>query len=130
MADRDDSGDWDVIEGTDLGAAPETQFGDPENELPNVPEAPDPTEEIRDPTEGLPDPDEVDPTVRRSFWTAVLLTNIATAALSLGLLLIWFRARWATGGGLVVIGLLAVVRVYQTYRAFRGRDRPDTSGAS
>lgn len=59
-----------------------------------------------------------DGTLRR-FGVAVVLTQVGLFALSLGLLLWWFRGQAALGGGLVVGGLLALVVTAFVYRRHR-----------
>lgn len=100
----------------------ETRFGNPEESLPTIPEVSVPDVETADPTDRLPDASEVPTEVRRPFWKAVVYTNVATVAASLGVLLILFRGRWTLGFGLLAIGGLAAIRVYQTYRAFKQRE--------
>ncbi|MFC7136471.1 DUF7322 domain-containing protein [Halobaculum litoreum] len=82
---------------------------------------------VADPADSLPDPSTVDPAVRRSFLTAVIYANVALLGVSLGLMLIGFRGDLRWGGAAVGVGVLAGIRVYQTYRAFRNRDRDDAT---
>ncbi|MFC7069289.1 DUF7322 domain-containing protein [Halobaculum lipolyticum] len=77
---------------------------------------------VGNPADSLPDSDSVDPAIQRSFWAAVLYANVALMGVSLGLMLIGFRGDLRWGGAALVVGLLAGVRVYQTYRAFKRRD--------
>ncbi|ERH13660.1 MAG: hypothetical protein J07HB67_02704, partial [halophilic archaeon J07HB67] len=56
---------------------PTERFGDPEEDAPSAPS-------VSDPTENLSDPSEVDGTVHRAFWTALLWTNVALAGVTLG----------------------------------------------
>lgn len=93
------------------GAATEAETRGPRVDVPSV----------RNPAESLPDPSTVDADVQRSFWMAVVYANVALLGVSLGLMLIGFRGQWRWGGGAVLVGLLAGVRVYQTYRAFEQR---------
>lgn len=83
---------------------------------------------VGNPADSLPDSDSVDPAVQRSFWAAVLYANVALMGVSLGLMLIGFRGDLRWGGAAVAVGLLAGVRVYQTYRAFERRDGDDDDG--
>jgi len=78
---------------------------------------------VDDPSDSLPDPSTVDPAIRRSFLSGVVYANVALLGVSLGLMLVGFRGDWRAGGAAVVIGVLAGVRVYQTVRAFKQRDR-------
>ncbi len=62
---------------------------------------------------------DADPELKGEFWKQVLLFNIALFCLSLGILLIAFEQRWALGGGVLAVGVLAFVRGYRRYRAFQ-----------
>jgi len=62
---------------------------------------------------------EADDEVVRTFAISVLLTNVAVLAVSLGLMLIYFRGQWRLGGGLVVVGVLAQLRMYMHYREWK-----------
>ena len=77
---------------------------------------------VDDPSESLPDPSTVDSEIQRAFVIAVIYANVAVFGVSVGVMLVGFRGQWRWGAAAVVVGLLAGVRVYQTYRAFRGRD--------
>ncbi|WP_277553575.1 DUF7322 domain-containing protein [Halobaculum limi] len=86
---------------------------------------------VNDPSDSLPDPSTVDPHISRSFMTAVLYANVAVLGVSLGAMLIGFRGQWNWGGFAIVVGLLAGVRVYQTYRAFeQWREERDADEAT
>ncbi|WP_224332401.1 DUF7322 domain-containing protein [Haloprofundus halobius] len=85
------------------------RWGNPEEELPNVPEVSEPS--VAD--------SEADPEVATAFWVSVLFANVAVGALALGPMLIYFRGQWRLGGGLVVVGVLIALRTYQRYRQFR-----------
>lgn len=68
------------------------------------PEPPDPTPTTResiDATENVPDG------LFRAFWASVLFLNVALAAVSIGLMLIYFRGDYETAGPLLLIGLVA-----------------------
>ena len=97
---------------------PEARWGNPEEDLPSVPE-------VENPADRLPDPADVDPAIQTAFWAAVVYANVALFGVSLGAMLIGFRGQWRWGGAAVLVGLLAAVRTYQTYRAFRNRDRDE-----
>ena len=99
---------------------PEARWGNPEEDLVSVPEQRIP--EVENPADRLPDPSEVDPAIQSSFWTAVVYANVALLGVSLGLMLVGFRGDWRWGGAAITVGLLAGVRLYQTYRAFRDRE--------
>lgn len=74
---------------------------------------------VENPSDSLPDPSTVDPQISRSFMSAVLYANVAVFGVSVGAMLIGFRGQWNWGGFAIAVGLLAGVRVYQTYRAFQ-----------
>jgi len=92
---------------------PEDRWPDPEQELPNVPEAPSPPSESEAPTE-----------VAAAFWKSVLVVNYALAAVALGPMLAYFRGRTLLGAGVFLSGLFAVGYAYLIYRTFR-RTRTD-----
>jgi hypothetical protein len=62
---------------------------------------------------------DVDPDTLRAFVAAVIYANAAVLLVSLGPMLWFFEGRARIGAGLLVLGLLAGVRTYQTYRAWR-----------
>lgn len=114
MLEDDDDGD---LFGLEREASDAEQRG-PRVEIPSV----------RDPSESLPDPSTVDPKIQRSFAIAVLYANVALLGVALGLMLIGFRGEWRWGGLSVVVGVLAGIRVYQTYRGFeQWREERDAS---
>ena len=57
--------------------------------------------------------------IKNEFWRQVLLFNIAIFCLALGVLLIAFEQRWAFGGGLLAVGVVAFVRGYRRYQEFQ-----------
>lgn len=89
---------------------------EPDEEL--GPDVPDPTEDLGPDTPRAPDLSDrdVDPELLKEFWTLVALFNVGLLAFSLGVMLIGFDGRWRFGGGLVVVGLLALVRGLHRYR--------------
>jgi len=101
---------------------PTERFGDPEG---NVPSAPEPS----DPTENLSDPAEVDGSIQRSFWTALLWTNVALPGLTLGPAYALLADGTEIGTAVTAVGVFAVARVYQTVRAFRRRDDESVAAA-
>jgi hypothetical protein len=60
--------------------------------------------------------------VQNAFWKAVLLANVALLGISLGAMLLYFRADWDFGGGALVVGLVALALTYRTYHQFMNRD--------
>lgn len=120
MFDEDDEEDNPFTE-----PDPEARWGNPEEDLVSIPKQRIPR--VENPADRLPDASEVDPAVQSAFWKAVVYANVALFGVSLGLMLVGFRGQWRWGGAAVLVGLLAGVRLYQTYRAFRDRD-PDEDG--
>ncbi|QLG26285.1 hypothetical protein HUG10_01455 [Halorarum halophilum] len=116
MFDEDDDEEFPFAE-----PDPEERWGNPEEDLVSIPKQEVP--EVENPADRLPDASEADPEVQLAFWTAVVYANVALFGVSFGLMLIGFRGQWRWGGGAVLVGLLAGIRVYQTYRSFRNRDR-------
>jgi len=91
---------------------PESRWGDPERDLPRIPE---PAVAEKD----------VDPEILETFWRSVVLANVALFGLSLGPMLVYFRGWWLWGGAAIAVGALAGLRVYQHYRAFERRHGED-----
>ncbi|MFB6280617.1 MAG: hypothetical protein ABEH40_01190 [Haloferacaceae archaeon] len=91
---------------------PESQWGDPEADLVDVPSAPDP---------GTAEAD-VDPELLGLWWRSVALANVALGGVAVGLMVIGFRGMWVPGLAAVALGLLSAGRLYQQYRAFRERE--------
>jgi len=91
----------------------ESRWGDPEHDLPRVPE---PAVEEKD----------VDPEILGMFWRSVVLANVSLFGLSLGPMLVYFRGQWLWGGTAIALGALTGVRVYHHYRAFERRHGDDS----
>lgn len=89
---------------------PESRWGNPERELPRVPEPPAPPDTAEN---------EAPAAVAAAFWGVVLLVNVGLFAVALGPMLIFFRGQWDWGGGLLVFGALALGHAYRRYRRFR-----------
>lgn len=92
------------------------------------PDAPDPTPTIR---ESLGAAESVPEGLFRAFWASVLFLNIALASLSLGVLLIYFRGDYGTGGPALLIGTvaaLATARYYWRVKTGRYTDGEHSSG--
>jgi len=68
---------------------------------------------------------DVDTVVFRTFWGAVLSINVAMAAISIGLLVIYFRGDWDLGGLALAVGAVAAVAAVRFHRIFRA-DREAT----
>ena len=96
-------------------------------------DVPDPAENLPDPTEKLDQtaPDngvtefsrDADPALVNAFSRLVLALDVGLIALSLGVMLIWFRGNWGLGGRFAVAG--GVVCVYAGYRYTAIRQRID-----
>lgn len=87
--------------------APESRWGDPERDLPEVPKAPKPSVAESN----------VDPEFAMLWWRSVFLANVAVAGVSLGPMLVYFRGMWIAGVGATLLGLAALFRTYQHYRS-------------
>ncbi|QKG92374.1 hypothetical protein HPS36_05760 [Halorubrum salinarum] len=72
---------------------------------------------------------DVDQGTLRAFVVAVIYANAAVLLVALGPM-VWFFEGWSrVGPALFVVGLLAGVRTYQTYRSWkRSRDEADGEG--
>jgi len=111
----------------------EVSFGessDAEREMtPEIPEAPSvKTFDDGGDFEGASD---VDSDTLRAFVAAVIYANAAVLLVSLGPMVWFFEGRARIGAGLFALGLLAGLRTYQTYRAWkRSRDGAAESGDS
>ena len=112
--DEDDEGEISVGESSDA-----------EREMtPDIPKAPSvKTFDDGGDFEGASD---VDRGTLRAFVVAVIYANAAVLLVALGPM-VWFFEGWSRiGPALFVVGLLAGVRTYQTYRAWkRSRDEAD-----
>ena len=91
--------------------APESRWGDPERDLPNVPEV------------AMPDSEETsaDPELLRLFWASVVAGNVALLGLALGPMLVFFRDDWTLGAVSVAVGAFALYRTHVYYRRVRAR---------
>jgi hypothetical protein len=96
--------------------SPETRWGNPERDLPRVPEV-------------STDESDVDPHTLETFWVSVIFANAALFGVSLGAMLWYFRGQALLGGALVLVGVLAGLRTYASYRAF-GADDGESGAAS
>jgi len=111
----------------------EVSFGessDAEREMtPEIPEAPSvKTFDDGGDFEGASD---VDSDTLRAFVAAVIYANAAVLLVSLGPMVWFFEGRARIGAGLFALGLLAGLRTYQTYRAWkRSRDEATEDGDS
>jgi hypothetical protein len=97
-------------------SSPETRWGNPERDLPRIPEV-------------STDESDVDPHTLETFWVSVIFANAALFGVSLGAMLWYFRGQALLGGALVLVGVLAGLRTYASYRAF-GADDGESGAAS
>lgn len=104
--DDDDGGDFDIGETTqaERDLAPDSPGKDLEKKYAEP-----------DESELMGDVGDVDEDTFAAFVASAVLTNIGVFAVSLGLMLWYFHGMLQVGGGLVVIGLLALLRTYQYY---------------
>ena len=115
--DEDDEGEISVGESSDA-----------EREMtPDIPEAP--SVKTFDDGGNFEGASDVDSGTLRAFVVAVIYANAAVLLLALGPM-VWFFEGWSRiGPALLVAGLLASVRTYQTYRGWeRSRDAAAESG--
>jgi hypothetical protein len=67
----------------------------------------------------------------RAFWAAVLLLNVALAALSIGAMLLYFRGDYGTGVPVLLVGVvagLATIRYYWGVKTGRYSGQEDSDG--
>jgi len=89
---------------------PEDRWGNPEEDLVSVPEAP------------RFDDSDVDPELSAFWWRTVVLANVALGGVTIGPMVIFFERMWLVGGVASLVGALAFVRVYQHVRWFKQRN--------
>jgi hypothetical protein len=92
---------------------PASQFGSPEHDL--APRVPTPSTA----------PEDVDRDLAQTWWTSVLLANVALGAPAVGLMLVYFRGQWRLGGAAVLVGALAAVALVRSVRGFNERRATD-----
>lgn len=95
---------------------------DPDSLGPDPPTVPRTNELIR---EGQDAPKEV----QNRFWAAVLFANVGLMGVSLGAMLLYFRADWDFGGGALVVGIVALLMTYHQYYQFKNREDEDAETA-
>lgn len=114
----DDDGDFDIGETTqtERDLAPDSPGDDLE-------------EKYAEPDDGelMANVGDVDEETFSAFLASAVLTNIALFAVSLGLMLLYFRGMQQVGGGLVLLGVLAQLRMYQYYREWKKSKRDGES---
>ena len=116
--DEDDEGEISVGESSDA-----------EREMtPDIPKAP--SVKTFDDAGDFEGASDVDSGTLRAFVVAVIYANAAVLLVALGPM-VWYFEGWSRlGPALFVVGLLAGVRTYQTYRSWnRAREEDDESDA-
>ncbi|MES3161339.1 MAG: hypothetical protein PPP55_07180 [Halorubrum sp.] len=107
----------------------EVSFGESsEAEREMTPDAPEaPSVETYDDTGDFSSAADVDGDTLRAFVVAVIYANVAVLFVFLGPM-VWFFEGWSrVGPALFVVGVLAGIRTYQTYRAW-DQSREDSGG--
>ena len=98
---------------------PESQWGDPERDIPNVPEVSIP---------GGSD-SSADPELAKLFWASVVAANVGLFGVSLGAMLVFFNGDWTYGGLSIAVGAFGLLRTYTYYRRVEARkETPDGDG--
>ena len=116
--DEDDEGEISIGESSDA-----------EREMtPDIPKAP--SVKTFDDAGDFEGASDVDSGTLRAFVVAVIYANAAVLLVALGPMLWYFEGWSRVGPALFVVGLLAGVRTYQTYRSWnRARDEDAESGS-
>jgi hypothetical protein len=57
--------------------------------------------------------------LKRTFWSIVVILDVAMVATALGALLVAFEGRWLLGGAVLLVGLLGFGESYRRVRARR-----------
>jgi hypothetical protein len=63
--------------------------------------------------------------VANAFWAAVIFANVGLLGVSLGPMLWYFEGMAQLGGGIFLVGLVALGTTYRRYSSFMNRERPD-----
>lgn len=93
---------------------PESQWGDPEQDLVSIPSVDIPsTNPATEESELTASGERINGKQARFFIVAVIFANVAVAGIGVGILLIGFRSQWSLGGGGIALGLIALYRTYQ-----------------
>ena len=91
-------------------ANPESQWGDPERDIPTVPEVQTPGSNS-----------SADPELVRLFWASVVAANVGLFGVSLGGMLIFFEGDWTYGGLSIAVGAFGFLRTYTYYQRVEAR---------
>ncbi|ADB61659.1 hypothetical protein Htur_2786 [Haloterrigena turkmenica DSM 5511] len=65
-----------------------------------------------------------------AFIVVGVLVHVGVFAGALGLMFLGFRGQWLIGGGLVIVGTVALGLAVATYRRYRARTESETSASS
>jgi hypothetical protein len=65
--------------------------------------------------------DDAPAELQENFWKLVAVLNLALFAIALGPMLIFFRGQWQAGGGVTLVGAVALVVAVRRYRATKRR---------
>lgn len=68
---------------------------------------------------------DVDDETFRSFYGAVVLANVGLFGVTVGPMLWFFRGETLLGGGLFLVGVVAIVRTYRIQQRYKARRRGD-----
>jgi len=96
----------------------------------SIPEAPSITDSGADSFDAdqlSSDLSDVDSDLLSLFTVSVLLIKVGVLLVSAGILLIVFRGHLEFGGGLVLVGAIALVRVVYKYHEYNRSQTPDDS---
>jgi len=63
--------------------------------------------------------------VANAFWAAVIFANVGLLGVSLGPMLWYFEGMVQLGGGILLVGLVALGMTYRRYYSFMNRERAD-----
>lgn len=70
---------------------------------------------------------DVDDETFRSFYGAVVLANVGLFGVTVGPMLWFFRGEALIGGGLFLVGAVALVRTYRIQQQYQQRRRAETT---
>lgn len=99
-----------------LGGSTEHEPDEPNPEAEYAPDVP--SVSIPDTTDA-----DVSPELFTAFWGVVLSANVGLFAVSLGLMLVYFRGQWRLGGTAVALGVGTFVYGYFKYRRYQRQNR-------
>lgn len=112
-------------------SAVEQPFGDSEQSV-SIPEVASANDDIAefDTDQLSSDLSAVDSDLLSLFTVSVLLIKVGVLLVSAGILLIVFRGHLEFGGGLVLVGAIALVRVVYKYYEYNRLQTPDDSNTT